>query len=546
MPVPDLFRDGLARGWKTHDGSVLSQDLTLETDIAIIGSGAGGATSAERLSAAGYRVLLIEEGPLQTSSDFKMLEHQAYARLYQEGIGRMSKDGAITILQGRAVGGTTLINWTSSFRTPEPTLRHWAAEHGVVGLGADDLTPWFEHIEQRLNIAPWPVPPNANNDVLRRGCTALDLDWKVIPRNVRGCGNLGYCGMGCPLNAKQSMLVTSIPATLERGGELLYLARAERFEHDGQRIRELHCTALDPRCVTPTGRRIRVRARHYLLAGGGINSPALLMRSDAPDPHRRLGKRTFLHLVNFSAARFADAVNPFYGAPQSIYSDHFQWRGGVTGPMGYKLEVPPLHPALAATLLGGFGEDNAGRMTELPHTHVMLALLRDGFHPDSSGGSVQLRGDGSPVLDYPLSPYAWDGVRRAFHSMAEIQFAAGAEHVLPLHAAARPAKTLTEAKAMIDGLPLELFLTRLGSAHVMGGCAFGEDPRQSVCDSLGRHHQLENLSIHDGSLFPTSIGANPQLSVYAISARLSQQLAERLKNSAMTTAGGAVYSPLGR
>ena len=223
MPVPDLFRDGLARGWKTHDGSALSQDLTLETDIAIIGSGAGGATSAELLSAAAYRVLLIEEGPLQTSSDFKMLEHQAYARLYQEGIGRMSKDGAITILQGRAVGGTTLINWTSSFRTPEPTLRHWAAEHGVAGLGVDDLAPWFERIEQRLNIAPWQVPPNANNDVLRRGCTALGLDWKVIPRNVRGCGNLGYCGMGCPLNAKQSMLFFGLFSVF---GLMVYLKAA--------------------------------------------------------------------------------------------------------------------------------------------------------------------------------------------------------------------------------------------------------------------------------------------------------------------------------
>lgn len=117
MPVPDPFREGMARGWKTYNGSQLTQDLTLEADVAIIGSGAGGGTTAEILSAAGYKVLLIEEGPLKTSSDFKLLEDQAYASLYQEGIGRMSKDGAITILQGRAVGGTTLINWTSSFRT---------------------------------------------------------------------------------------------------------------------------------------------------------------------------------------------------------------------------------------------------------------------------------------------------------------------------------------------------------------------------------------------------------------------------------------------
>jgi len=127
MPVPDLFRDGMARGWKTHNGAALDQDLTLEADVAIIGSGAGGGTTAEILSAAGYKVLLIEEGPLKTSNDFKLLEDEAYASLYQEGIGRMSKDGAITILQGRAVGGTTLINWTSSFRTPDPTLAHWPA-----------------------------------------------------------------------------------------------------------------------------------------------------------------------------------------------------------------------------------------------------------------------------------------------------------------------------------------------------------------------------------------------------------------------------------
>lgn len=528
MPVPDPFRLGLERGWITHDGSRLEQDLTLAVDVAVIGSGAGGATTAERLSAAGLKVLLIEEGPLKTSSDFHLLEHKAYADLYQEGLGRLSKDGAITILQGRAVGGTTLVNWTSSFRTPPQTLEHWAREHGVKGLDNDTLKPWFERMEQHLGISPWAMPPNANNDVLRRGCEALGHRWAVIPRNVRGCWNLGYCGMGCPVNAKQSMLVTSIPATLEHGGELLYLARAERFSHDGQRIAHLQCQALDARGIQPTGRHIRVRARHYVLAGGGINSPALLLRSDAPDPHQRLGKRTFLHLVNFSAAQFEAKIDPYYGAPQSIYSDQFQWQDGVAGAVGYKLEVPPLHPALASTLLGGHGQENAQRMAELPHTHVMLALLRDGFHPDSPGGQVELRGDGSPVLDYPVTGYLRDGLRRAWHSMAQIQFAAGARQVMPVHGDARYVSTPAQAQALIDGLTLELLRMRLGSAHVMGGCALGEDPRQAVCDSLGRHHQLENLTIHDGSLFPTSIGANPQLSVYALAALLSEALVGRL------------------
>ena len=528
MPVPDLFADGLARGWKTHNGSRLERDLTLEADVAIVGSGAGGGTTAEILSAAGFKVLLIEEGPLKTSSDFKMLEHEAYANLYQEGIGRMSKDGAITIMQGRAVGGTTLINWTSSFRTPAPTLEHWAREHGVQGHDPAEMAPWFERMEQRLGVAPWAVPPNANNQVIRSGCDKLGYSSKVIPRNVRGCWNLGYCGMGCPTNAKQSMLVTTIPATLEKGGELLYLARAERLLFDGERVSGIECLGMDERSVAPNGRKILVKAKHYVLSGGGINTPGLLLRSNAPDPHQRTGKRTYLHLVNFSAAQFEEVINPFYGAPQSIYSDHFQWDDGTAGRMSYKLEVPPLHPALAATLLGRFGLDNALRMEQLPHTNVMLALLRDGFHPDSAEGKVELRGDGSPVLDYRMTDYTWDGVRRAFHSMAEIQFAAGAKAVLPLHADAGYAKTPAEAKRLIDDLSLEIYRTRLGSAHVMGGCAMGEDPRQAVTDSLGRHHQLSNLSIHDGSLFPTSIGANPQLSIYGLTAKLATRLAERL------------------
>ena len=528
MPVPDLFKQGLARGWTTYDGSRLEKDLLLEADVAIVGSGAGGGTTAEILSAAGLRVLLIEEGPLKTSDDFKMQEADAYPELYQEGIGRMSKDGAITIMQGRAVGGTTLVNWTSSFRTPEPTLEHWAREHGVKGHGVAEMAPWFARMEERLGIAPWIMPPNPNNAVISAGCEKLGYSWHVIPRNVRGCWNLGYCGMGCPVNAKQSMLVTTIPATLEKGGALLYLARAERLVHNGEHISGLECVGMDARSVAPNGRRIMVKARHYVLAGGGINSPGLLLRSQTPDPHQRVGKRTFLHLVNFSAAQFEQVINPFYGAPQSVYSDHFQWLDGAAGRMAYKLEVPPLQPALASTLLGRFGIDNALRMEQLPHTNVMLALMRDGFHPQSAEGTVELRSDGSPVLDYRMTDYTWEGLRRAFHSMADIQFAAGAKAVLPLHADADYVTTPQAARELIDRLDLALYRTRLGSAHVMGGCAMGEDPKQAVTDSLGRHHQLENLSIHDGSLFPTSIGANPQLSVYGLTAKLATALAERL------------------
>ena len=531
MSIPDSFLQGLTRGWQVHNASRLEQDLTLEADIAIVGSGAGGATSAEILSAAGFKVLLIEEGGLFTSSDFRMQESEAYPSLYREGLGRMSKDGAVTILQGRAVGGTTLVNWTSCFRTPEPTLAHWASEHAVIGHDSQSMAPWFERMEQRLGVERWAMAPNANNDVLRSGCEQLGLHWAVIPRNVRGCWNLGYCGQGCPTNAKQSMLVTGIPGMLDQGGELLYFARAERLLLDNDKVTGIECVAMDQRCVAPTGRRIQVRARHYILAGGSINSPALLLRSKAPDPHALAGKRTFLHLTSFSWAQFDRQINPFYGAPQSIYSDHFQWRDGTTGPMGYKLEVPPMQPGFSATVLGESGPAGAELMQQLPNSNMLIALLRDGFHPDSASGTVELRSDGSPVLDYQLTDYTRDGLRRSYLSMAEIQFAAGARQVKTVHSDAAPAGNMAQARQIIEQLELQRYKAHLGSAHVMGGCPMGEDSRHAVTDSLGRHHQLENLSIHDGSLFPTSIGANPQLSIYGLTAKLSSLLAERLNNA---------------
>ena len=181
--------------------------------------------------------------------------------------------------------------------------------------------------------------------------------------------------------------------------------------------------------------------------------------------------------------------------------------------MSYKLEVPPIHPVLAAITLPGSGANHANWMRNLPHMQVIIALMRDGFHAASAGGSVTLRSDGTPLLDYPLNDYFWEGARRALATMAEIQFAAGAKTVLPVHASGVSYDHWSEARAGIAALPLAPLLAPVFSAHVMGGCAIGKDIRQSAVDQNGRYRHLDNLYVLDGSLFPTSIGANPQLSI---------------------------------
>jgi choline dehydrogenase-like flavoprotein len=526
--IADPIQAGLTAGWRVTDCAQLTSDSTLEADVVIVGSGAGGGVTAEILALSGLRVIIVEEGALKSSRDFKMREAEAYPALYQESAARKTRDKGINILQGRTVGGSTTVNWTSSFRTPDITLAYWNRHFGLKDYTPDALAPWFGMMEQRLNITDWPTPPNENNDLLRRGAAKLDIPTALIRRNVNGCWNLGYCGMGCPTNAKQSMLITTIPSALRNGATLLTRARAERLIIKGDKVAQLDCVALDAAGLSPTGRRITLRARHYVLAGGAINTPALLLRSTAPDPHGLLGKRTFLHPTVISAGLFEQRVDGYAGAPQTVYSDHFLHNDRIDGPMGYKLEAPPLHPVLLSTTMAGFGAQHAAMMQQFPHVHALLALLRDGFHADAPGGSVALSSGGAPVLDYPIGDFIWDGARRALLTMAEIQFAAGARSVTPVHEAAPAYTSWTQAKAGINGLPFKLLATRVVSAHVMGGCAMADDERKGVTGADGRYRGLANVSVHDGSLFPTSIGANPQLSIYGIVARLASVLAQEL------------------
>ena len=526
--IADPIRAGLARGWKVHGGPHAAAPATLNCDVAIIGTGAGAGITAELLTSAGLSVVMIEEGPLRSSSDFKQIEAEAYPTLYQDSASRQTADKAINILQGRCVGGSTTVNWTSSFRTPSDTLAYWRQRFALPDLTDTAMSPWFLQAEQRLNIGPWLVPPNVNNGLLKEGAAKLGIPAAAILRNVKGCWNLGSCGMGCPTNAKQSMLVTTIPTALDRGAVLLVQMRANKLEMSQGKVQSVDCLPVNLNGTPGTGGGTRVTARHFVVAGGAINSPALLLRSGLPDPHGRLGQRTFLHPVVVSVAVFDRTVAGWDGAPQTIYTDHFLEVAPVDGPIGYKLEAPPLHPVIASSTLRGFGVSQAQALKDFPNTHALLALLRDGFHDQAPGGQVKLRGDGSPVLDYPLTPFVMDGARRAFLSMAEIQFSAGAQHVAPAHEQAAPYTSWAQAKKAIEGFDMRPYQTKVVSAHVMGGCGMAGQPELGVVRPDGRHWQVENLSVHDGSLFPTSIGANPQLSVYGLVNKLATGLARQL------------------
>jgi choline dehydrogenase-like flavoprotein len=517
----------------TYNGSTLDKDLVLDADVVIVGTGAGGGYSAEILTHAGLKVVMIEKGGHYTAKTFSQNEAEAFPMLYMDGGQQRTKDKGFVVLQGRAVGGSTTVNWTSSFRAPDITLNHWVDAWGVKGFAPAAMAPHFDAVEKRLDIRAWDlVPPNANNLALARGCEKLGYPWQLIKRNVNGCANSGLCGLGCPINAKKGMLVTTIPSALDQGAVLVSCAEVTQIVHDGKRATAVEALAMDKFGNTPTGRRIRVNARHVVVAAGAIRSPALLLRSKVPDPSGQTGKRTFLHPAAVSLAKMPDAVAGFRGAPQTVYSDHF-WlpEGKLFGAarLGYKIEVTPVFPVFVAALVDkSFGPESAELMKQLPYLQTIVALHRDGYNAHEKCGSVEVQGDTGVTLDYPIDDYLNNSLVNSLLEIMEIQFAAGAEYVIPMHIDGRRLNSMADARAWAESTPMGLLRMLAGAAHVMGGCAMGADAERSVVDEWGRHHVIENLSVIDGSVFPTSLGVNPQETIYAIASKNATALAKAL------------------
>jgi len=510
--LPDPFRAAPSAGWKVLDASTLTEDRDIEADVAIVGTGAGGGTAAEILSGAGLEVVMIEEGPLATSSNFRMREADAYPQLYQESASRKTKDKAINILQGRCVGGGTTVNWTSSFRTPVATLEHWATSFGLAGFGADDLAPWFDRMERRLGIAPWPVAPNKNNDTLRRGAQALGISVSAIRRNVKGCWNIGYCGMGCPTNAKQSMLVTTIPAALERGATLLTRTRALKLEHVNGRVGALACVGLDARGTDPTLRRITVRAKTFIAAGGAIGTPALLLRSGLGG--HEVGRSLHLHPVPPVPAVYDEPIRLWSGPPQTVMSDAYAW---LDGAYGFRLEVPSALPGvLAASFPWRGAVEHSERMRELDHVAVIIPIVRD-----REAGRVMIDRAGRPIVRYRVRGMAARHCVRAIVEAAYIHLAAGAREAFTLHTrplAVRRGDDLAAFAREVERRGIVPNRVAVFSAHQMSTARMG-GRRDAVADPEGRVRGVRGLYVADASGFPSASGVNPMLTVMALARR---------------------------
>lgn len=495
-------------------GSDVPRDRTVSCDVCIVGTGAGGAVLGARLAKAGKKVVFLEDGGFHKSDTFDMEERHMYPRLYQELGGRATTDQSMMILQGRAVGGTTVVNWTTCFRTPKRVMDHWREHHGVEGLTHDALEPHWGRIEEELGIVKMRLDQvNRNNRVTWDGLEKLGWHKDLLSRNVRGCAHTGYCGVGCPIDAKQSMLVTMIPAAVRAGADVYANAWVERITRDGRKCLSVVARVRDPVTDRKTTATLTVRAKVTVLSGGAINTPAILLRSEV-DESRRTGFRTFLHPAVGTIGLHEDPIEPFVGSPQYVYSDQHVDRGPH---MSFLVEGAPGFPMVTGGFTNAPGEERFALARLLPHISVTGMLLHDGFDVGNAdeGARVTLKANGNPKVDYTWTPRLTEALRAAARAGMEIQLAGGARQVTT--PTGRYARSRDELDRVLLDQDFRPGTALVFVAHCMGGCAMGTDPKKSVVDCRTlRHHELDNLFVVDGSVYPTSLTVNPQVSIYGL------------------------------
>ncbi|MEB3196327.1 MAG: GMC family oxidoreductase [Candidatus Sericytochromatia bacterium] len=499
------------RDWLPYEPVSHPRDQDLETDVCVIGTGAGGAVFASELAEAGTRVVLLEQGGLYTRRDFTQDEATMMPRLFERGGGRTTDDGGITLLHGRCVGGGTTVNWAICFDPPGRVLESWREGLGLPAMHLADWRPSLDKVRFVLNVQKMQAEElNENARLLIKGATALGMRGERFEHSRTACLGSGFCILGCAYDRKQSMLVTYVPRAIRHGATLLAQARATGFEREGPRIRAVLGELTDP--STGTRRRLRVRARHVAVAAGALGTPALLQRAGLANASGRLGKNLALHPTSAVLAIFDHPVRGFEGIHYGAYVPDLE-------PEGILIESVFAYPALAASTMLRGGREAQRAMSQYDHWAGGIVLLHD-----DSRGDVQATGPEGARVRYALNAADQAKMRKGLLALANIFLAAGAREVLIPHAACGPIRSPEEAERVIASLDLSPNRLALFSAHQMGTAAMGRDPASSVTDGFGRVHGMENLWIADGSLFPTSLGVNPQITIAALADRNARHL----------------------
>jgi len=501
-------------------GSLVTRNLEAEADAVIIGSGCAGAVVAGELQEAGISCLVLEEGGHYTREQYgRFTPAESLRHLYRDYgasvvLGRGDTPN-IYLLLGKCVGGGSVVNGGVCFKTPDYVIDSWRNDHGLAEITHEAMEKAFDRVAQRLAIAP--VPEDLHLGGVRRFRSAADrlgYHGYTISRNVKDCDGCCRCIFGCPHDAKRNVLVTYLDQAVKRGTRIFSDARVEKILTKGGKAVGVEARIIHPRSKA-RGHRIRVRAKVVILAAGAVHTPILLQKNRLANSSGQVGRNLTLHPAARAYGYFDDEVDKDRGAMQSYVIDEFE-REAI------KLISIAIPPEILAATLPGFGRSNLELMERANHFSSFGTMISD-----VSTGRIRPGPFQTPIMTYRMLPEDKARLVKAVKLLGKIYFEAGAKKVYLPFQLHHEAATMTDLEAItpetIAGQEIEC-----SAQHPLGTCRMGKDPKSSVVDPWNETHDVKNLFIVDGSIIPTSVAVNPQVTIMGLATRAARHLiAER-------------------
>jgi choline dehydrogenase-like flavoprotein len=514
---------------------------TIDCDILIVGSGAGGGVLAGTLSELlpNRKIVVAERGAHYGAEFFNQREWDMRV-LYAEKAGRTTVDGSIGVRSGECVGGGTTVNAMLSLDPVERVWSDWRKRYGVTGFSFDpaasdygvaglNMPSALAEVKQRINVHVAPDEQiNENNRYFEAACLRYGANPKRFPLNIRNCIGAGFCTEGCSYDAKMSTAVTYLADAVSRGVQLIHHFSVDQLEIDAasKQVRgatgHVRETERGSRANSVTPGPLRIASRLVILAAGAVATPLLLARSEHPDPHARNGKGLVLHPSLPIAAILDRDIDSYRGIPGTMYCD--DWYESH----GFYLECLFGQPVYGAVVIPGVGSQHFDAMQKFRRIAGVGAMLVDSS--DDRNRVEWIRGEAR--IHYQLTDGDRDRMRYAATKAVEVMLAGGSNRVM-LPSEEKPGGqeavfTSREDAARCAQLTFEPHRTSLVSAHCQASTKMSDDPALGVCNARGESHQVHNLVICDASSFPTSCGTNPMISILTMARYQGRRIAGEL------------------
>ncbi|OUR92773.1 GMC oxidoreductase [Gammaproteobacteria bacterium 42_54_T18] len=504
----------------------LEPSQTLDADVVIIGTGAGGGAAAYELASRGLAVVILEEGLYYGRKDFNGKLTEVIPKLYRGWGGTVTLGNvAIPVPVGRSVGGTTTINSGTCMRTPDSVLKAWASE-GLEEFTSEIMTPYFETVEAMISVERAEIKfVGEIAEVVKKGADAVGLTHShALMRNAKGCDGQGLCQFGCPTDAKQSTNVSYIPRALDAGAFLFTGMKAEELHYRGGDA----CNGKNARVisgVTATGvgengirRHLRVNADTVIVSAGTFFTPQLLAKNGIKN--KWLGRNLSIHpagavLGHYANRNFKNTATIPQGYGVADWAE-----------MGVMFEggTPPfIAHGLMSPFVGNAFVEFAENYQQTAYFGFMIkdtsrGNVRRGVHPDF------------PLLTYHLNKTDFALFKKAAHMLALMHLEAGADKVTLASMSGLPS---VSNRAELDALfarklkPRDFAVT---AYHPLGTARIAKDEKNGVCDKNHQVFGVDGLYVMDGSAVPSSLGANPQVTIMAMATKAASRIAEQKLN----------------